>query len=291
MLKLLNKVDCKIDYRYSRIIKYFKGPVARKMIYDLQKGSLLKRASAFLLDAILLVILAVGFAFLLSAIFNYDKYDEMYSSGIDRYAEQYGVDFDSVITQADYEALSEAERANYDAAVEAMNNDMDILKALNMLVRLIVMFASVSIFLSYMVIEFLVPLLFKNGQTVGKKIFGLAVMKSNGVRLRAVPLFIRTFLGKYVIETMIPVLIIIITLFNAIGIMAGPGVFGLLIILILAVVQVLLLFTTKTNSMIHDFVADCVVVDMASQMIFDDEQTMLDYKTKKAAEKAAESTY
>ena len=56
------------------------------VIYDLQKGSLLKRASAFILDGILLVILAVGFAFAASAIFHYNTYSDMYSDGIDRYA-------------------------------------------------------------------------------------------------------------------------------------------------------------------------------------------------------------
>jgi len=37
------------------------------MLLDIQKASLLKRVSAWLLDAILLVILVVGFAALLSA--------------------------------------------------------------------------------------------------------------------------------------------------------------------------------------------------------------------------------
>lgn len=261
------------------------------MIYDIQKGSLLKRASAFLLDAILLVILAVGFALLLSAIFNYNKYDAMYSDGIDKYSKQYNVDFDSVITQEDYQALSESDRANYDAAVDAMNNDQQMLMALNMIVRLIVTFATVSIFLAYVVIEFIIPLIFKNGQTVGKKIFGLAVMRSNGVRIRPGQLFVRTFMGKYVVETMIPVLIVILTIFNAIGIMAGPGIFGGLIVVGLFIGQGLMIFFTKNHLMIHDFVSDCVVVDMASQMIFETEQAMIDYKAKKAAEEASEREY
>ena len=54
------------------------------VIYDLQKGSLLKRASAFILDGILLVILAVGFAFAASAIFHYNTYSDMYSASSTR---------------------------------------------------------------------------------------------------------------------------------------------------------------------------------------------------------------
>lgn len=261
------------------------------MIYDLQKGSLLKRASAFLLDGILLVIIAVGFAFAFSAIFHYNTYSNIYSDGIGRYAEEYGVDFGSVLSQSDYEALSDADRAAYDAAVEAMNSDPEILRALNVIVRLIIAMVSVSLFLGFMVIEFILPLVFKNGQTPGKKIFGLAVMRTNGVRIRGISLFIRTFLGKYVVETMIPVLITMLIIFNAIGIMGGPGVLGLILMVLLLVGQILLVWLTRTNSMIHDMVSDCVVVDMASQMIFDNEQAMVEYKAEKAAEEAARDPY
>ncbi|MBQ7728843.1 MAG: RDD family protein, partial [Spirochaetales bacterium] len=205
--------------------------------------------------------------------------------------ELYGVDFDSILNQADYDAMSDSQRANYDAAVDAMNNDPEIMRALNVIVRMIIAIVSISVFLAFMVIEFIIPLIMKNGQTVGKKIFGLAVMRVNGVRIRTVSLFIRTFLGKYVIETMIPVLIALMIIFNAIGIMGGPGIMGLIFVGLLLIGQVLLLCFTKTKSMIHDIISDCVVVDMASQLIFDDEQSMLQYKAQKSAEIAAKSPY
>ena len=261
------------------------------MIYDLQKGSLLKRISAFILDGILLVIIAVGFAFALSSIFHYSTYSKLYSDKIDSYAEQFDVDFEKVVSQSEYEALSDAERARYDQAVDALNNDTEILGALNVIVRMIIAMVSVSLFLAFMVIEFIFPMIFKNGQTPGKKIFGLAVMRTNGVRIRGVSLFIRTFLGKYVVETMIPVLIGLLIIFNAIGIMGGPGILGLIMVLILFVAEIVLVAVSKTNSMIHDFVSDTVVVDMASQMIFDDEKSMIEYKQRKAAEEAAKSPY
>ena len=46
------------------------------MIYDLQKAALLKRASAYLLDVILLLIVITGAAFGLSALLGYDTYVE-----------------------------------------------------------------------------------------------------------------------------------------------------------------------------------------------------------------------
>ena len=253
------------------------------LIYDLQKGSIVKRASAFLLDVILLAIVAVGFACLLSVIFGYDNYSDSYIEGIEKYRKQYNVNFE--ITQQQYQAFSPEEKANWDNAYNALISDMEVVKAYNVMTTMIVTITSVSIFLSYMALEFVVPCILKDGQTVGKKVFGLAVMRTNGVQLTAVPLFIRTFLGKYVIETMIPVLVLIMILFNIIGII-GP-----LLVLILGIVQLVLVITTKTNSMLHDLLSDSVVVDMSSQLIFKTEEELIEYKTKIAAEKAAKSTY
>lgn len=235
--------------------------------------------------------MAVGFAFGISAIFDYNTYSDTYSNGIERYAQQYGVDFESIVSQADFDALTPAERQNYEAAVNAMNEDVEILNALSAIVRLIVAITSVSVFLAFLALEFVVPLILKNGQTVGKKVFGLGVMRTNGVKVRGISLFIRTFLGKYVVETMIPVLVVMMIIFHAIGVMPGVGLFGPLVVLALLIIQIVMVTMTKTNSMIHDMVSDCVVVDLASQMIFDSEKAMIEYKTKKAAEEAARSPY
>jgi len=261
------------------------------MIYDLQKGSLLKRASAFLLDGIILVILVTGFAFALSGLFHYGTYADRYSAGMDYYAKQYNVDFDSIVTEDDYNALSDQEKQNYEAVIDAMNNDPELLHALNMIVSIIVLVVSISTVLAFAVVEFILPLILKNGQTVGKKIFGLAVMRTNGVRIRGVSLFIRTFLGKCIIETMIPVLIIMMVIFNMMGIMASPGILGLVFLAALLIGQLILLFATKTHAMIHDKISDCVVVDMSSQMIFDSEQARNDYIAEQDAREAASSPY
>lgn len=54
-------------------------------MFDLQKASMLKRASAWLLDVILLSVLATGFALLLSAAFGYDNYND----NLQRYYTEY----------------------------------------------------------------------------------------------------------------------------------------------------------------------------------------------------------
>ena len=87
------------------------------------------------------------------------------------------------------------------------------------------------------------------------------------------------------IETMIPVLIIILIYFNSIGLM------GLIVLCAELLLQIILFFATKTNSLIHDILASTVCVDMASQMIFASEHELIEYKKRLSAEKAARSPY
>jgi len=94
-------------------------------------------------------------------------------------------------------------------------------------------------------------------------------------------IFIRTILGKYTLETMIPVLICVMIYFNMAGLTA------VLVLVAIALLQIILIAATKTNSLIHDLLAKTVVVDFASQRIFGSEQELLEYKKKLHAERAA----
>lgn len=253
------------------------------MIFDLQKASIWKRASAFLFDFILFGILAIGFAFLISAITGFDSYSTTYSNKIAFYEQTYETSFE--YTEAEFNALEKEGQELYMSARDALFKDADAMYAYNMLVDLMQLITSLSIFLSFLVFEFIVPIIFKNGQTLGKKIFGIAVMRTNGVKINNISLFIRTFLGKYAIETMVPVLIVIMILFNAIGI-TGTIVIGLLFLL-----QMILIIATKNNSLIHDLLSDTVVIDFASQMIYETEEDLIEAKKIAAAEKANKQSY
>ena len=242
------------------------------MIYDLQKASLLKRASAFLLDLILLVVLATGIGLLVSVITGFDVYNQALTECQTKYEKQYGVSFD--LSQSEFAALTEAERKQLTDAHAEFSKDPEAIYNYNMVINLSLVIVSLGLLISYLALEFVVPLLFGNGQTVGKKIFGIAVMKLSGVKIDAVSLFIRTLLGKYTFETMIPLLLIMMMLWGAIGIVA-PIVIGAIL-----VTEVVFMITSRTNAMIHDKLAQTVAVDMQSQMIFATESEMLAYKTK-----------
>ena len=239
------------------------------MRFDLQKANMWKRISAYLFDIILIAIAVVGFALLLSTLLGYDGYTDRLSAIYETYASAYDVDFD--LTSAEYAALPAETVQRYNEALEALSADAEISYVYSMLINLTLIIITFSFLLAYLLFDFLIPLLFGNGQTLGKKVFGIGVMRVDGVRLSPMLLFVRTVLGKYTVETMIPVLIVIMLYFQVIG------VFGTVVIALLLAVQLVLLTATKTNSLLHDILAQTVTVDMASQMIFENREEMLAY--------------
>lgn len=253
------------------------------MIYDLQKASMWKRISAFLFDGILLAVAAVVCALALSGLMGYDGYARQVNDAYTLYSEQYGVDLRMSMTE--FEALDAAARKTAEEALNAMNQDQEALRALGMVQQLSLLIPSLSFLLAYVLMEFVIPLLFKNGQTLGKKAFGIAVMHTDGVRLTAPMLFARTILGKYAVETMVPVYILVMLLLGSMGIM------GLIVLGLMLVLEIGVMIGTHTNSAVHDLIAKTVVVDMGSQKIFETREEMLAYKQKLHEEKVKNASY
>ena len=253
------------------------------MINTLQKASMWKRISAYIFDFIMLGIVTVGAALLLSSVLGYDRYNEQVNNAYARYEQEYGVSFD--ITEEEYLALSQEQKDNLQAASDALSADREAGYAYTMMLNLTLIIITFSILIAYLLLELAVPLFFKNGQTLGKKVFGVAVMRVDGVRINNITLFVRTVLGKYTIETMIPVLILIMIFFNMIGIIGGA------ILLLILILQIAMLIATHTNSAIHDLIANTVAVDISCQMIFDTPEALLDYKKRIHAEQAEKQQY
>ena len=253
------------------------------MTHDIQKAGLWKRIAAGVLDGILLSILAVGVAFLLGAFLGYDGYNTTLNESYAYYEEQYGISFQ--ITGEEYQALPPQDQAVYDEAYDALIQDEEAMKAYNMVLNLSLLITTVGILGACLVLEFGLPLIFGNGQTVGKKVFGLGVVRVDGVRTTPVQLFVRTVLGKFTIETMIPVYVVLMIFFNV------TGLGGTLLLGALLVAQILIMALTANNSLIHDLLAGTVVVDVASQMIFRDTQDLINYKTKLSREQANRQNY
>ena len=253
------------------------------MDYELQKASMWKRISAFLFDFIMLGIVAVLIAWGLSALTGYDGYSRTVTDSYARYGEMYGVDLR--INQTEYQALPEEEARKVDAGYAALNEDQQAVRAFDMMLHLSVLIISLSFFFAYLIMEFFVPLKLGTGQTLGKKIFGIGLMKTEGVKVNGVTLFIRAILGKYAIETMVPALILLMIYWGTIGVV-GPAVIFLILL-----TEIILVIATRTNSLIHDLLAGTVVIDAGSQRIFDTPEEMAAYKAKIAKEMAQRQEY
>ena len=189
------------------------------------------------------------------------------------------------LSQSEFAELTEEEQKKLTDAYDELAKDPDFIYNYNMVINLSLTIVSTSLLVAYLALEFVVPLLFGNGQTVGKKIFGIAVMKLSGIKVDAVSLFVRTLLGKFTFETMIPLLLLLMMLWGAIG-MVGPLVIGAIL-----VTEIVFMITSHTNAMIHDKLAQTVAVDMQSQMIFASEAELLAYKAKAHEEMVKKQTY
>jgi uncharacterized RDD family membrane protein YckC len=253
------------------------------MVTSLQKASFGKRIMSAIFDGILLSILAVGLAAVLSLAFGYNNYMDAVSDTYAKYEAEYNVKFQ--ISAEEYNDLSETEKANYNTAYEELIKDKDLLYNYNMLLNLTLLIITFSILPAVLGLEFVVPLLFGNGQTLGKKIFGIALMNTESVKVTNVQLFARAILGKFAIEIMIPLSIILMMFFNSIGILGGLILIGILII------EAICIISTNTNSAIHDLLAQTVAVDMASQRIFESRDALIEHTKALHAEEAQKADY
>ena len=249
----------------------------------IQKASIAKRISAGLLDIIAVSIIATLCAWIISLAANYDGWNKKLEDASAKYETQYGITFR--ITEEEYNSKSRSDREAYDRAYKALIEDKEAMKAYSMVTNLMILTVSLGLFIAVLVWEFIVPLFLKDGRTVGSLIFGIAVMRSNGVRISHVSLFIRAILGKYAIETMIPVYLLMMIFMNTIGIV-GPIVICAIILL-----ELILIISTSNNQLIHCILSDTVVVDYSSQRIFDSEDELLEYKKREARERVERDPY
>ncbi len=261
------------------------------MIYDLQKANIWKRISAALLDVILLLIVVTGVAWGFSAMFDMEGLDEKQRAICERYEEEYGFDarYDvTTITAEQFEALSEEQQEICQQVEDAVVKDDEWQSARLLSYNLMLIIITSSPLIAYMLLEFALPLILGNGQTVGKKVFGIAVIRFDCVKLSPVLLLVRTLLGKYTIEAMIPVFLVVM-IFPPF-VLLDPLV-SAIVLLAFLILEIVVLCVSRTNSLLHDLLAGTVTVDLASQMIFDTPEEMLAYKKKLHEEEAERAEY
>lgn len=245
-----------------------------EFMYDLQKPNMWKRIAAALLDFFVLILLGSAVMLLLLSIFNVEGHTESFRTICDEYEAQSGIDLEEhEMTEEEYNSMAAEKKEAYNKAVSDANYH------LMMIMTLTVLSLTFGLLVAYLLSEFTVPLIFKNGQTFGKKAFGIAVMREDGVRVSAVQMFARSILGKFTIETMAPLLI-----FFSVFLGALDGIVAIIFFLGIAILEIVLLIINKTRTPIHDLLAHTVTVDLQSQMIFNSPEELLEYQQARHAE-------
>ena len=263
------------------------------MIYDLQKASFWKRASAFLFDLVIMIMVVVGIAALMSTLMHYDTHIEIIQTKKAEHIAAAEAAFEQEHGEAckldltiGYSEMSEGQKEIYDKVDEALSNDQDVQTATFLLLNYSLVICLVSTFVGYAVLEFAVPMLiFKNGQTIGKKLFSLGVIRTNTVKASPFVLFVRMLFGKFTIETVLPLFVIIMMFFGIVGIVGPVVIIGLVLL------EAIAMLATRTRSALHDLISETCVVDLSTQMVFESEQALLDYKKKIHEENVANSPY
>lgn len=257
------------------------------MSFSLQKAGFWKRISAYLFDTVLLTVLVMAIAILANTVLKVDSYIGKLTEYRNDYANELGIDLE--ITDEEFQSMTEEEKEEYKAKYselnKAMAKDKNVQNINVQIISRVLGGAMVSILLADLILYFIVPMCFKHGRTLGKKMFGLAVVRSNGVKVSTPVFFIRSMIGLYAIETMFPVMLVIMRLLGILGSIA------FIMVALLGILQIVAMIVSPTNSCIHDLLTDTVVVDFASQKIYDTEADLIEAQKAYAAEQAAKTEH
>lgn len=117
-----------------------------------------------------------------------------------------------------------------------------------------------AIVIALALVYLLVPLITKNGQTLGKLTFHLGLVKQGGYKVHKSQVVVR-FLAFSVVNVLL----------------------GLLTYMIVPFVSFIVMIVTKKNSSLHDFCSATMVVDLNSSTIYKDEKTYREFKEKEDA--------
>ena len=114
----------------------------------------------------------------------------------------------------------------------------------------------ITIFISFMIFYFIIPLFFKNGETVGKKVMHTCLVNKLGYeysRLQLIP--------RFLFPTFLIIAVVFIT---------GFSIWSLLIVSATFLISYLFVIFTKDNKALHDYFAGTLVIDARESTWFKD---------------------
>ena len=142
-----------------------------------------------------------------------------------------------------------------DAIMDDLNKIPEVEKAGANYMTLSTLQYVVSIFIAGALVYILVPLIMKNGQTIGKKVFGLGLANSDGYK----------FSNPRLLMRFVPFAVVDISLFFLILVNLY---IVMLIVLIIFLVSFALAMSSPKRMSLHDLTAQSIVVDLKTSTLF-----------------------
>ena len=240
-----------------------------KSIYTPRHASLIKRAASFLLDIILLAIVFVGFLLLFAYLFDYDSTNK----ALNKMYLDYGVMIPKDATEK-LEFCDITQQSCIDAAT-ALENDPMFKQLFVLRQRFLIVGPIGSFLLSLLIFNFILPLIFKNGQSIGKKLFAIGYVSKSEIRIKPIQLFIKFLFGDFIIDS-------VMTIIGLYYILWGNGYAGLILIFVVVIGNIACFALTKERTFLPDALANMFPIDMQEQMLFDTIEELNNAKAEEA---------
>lgn len=228
----------------------------RKSIYCPVKANMINRVAAFFLDFVLFVILVTGSLFITAKIANFDSHNDILH---EQYREIGYEKFNEETNEWYY--ISEDDE-NFNIVIEKYKKNEIIQKEESYINSFVLNAPLLCIFIAMFIVEILLPLIFKNGQTLGMKCLKVAFISNNQIAVKPLQVFIRGLFGKIVLMGLIPFMGLFFAFFNPNG-----GLSGTLIIVLIYGIHFVMLFASKNKSSLSDMIGQMYAVDY-NQTIF-----------------------
>lgn len=236
-------------------------------IYIPKKPPMVKRFAALVIDVIMVIVLASGIAFLVSKIYNYDKYyNAVYEAQI-----SYGVYVPSdegtityngktyIICTEDKSLTSE--EAN--ARIKALTSDPTFKDNYYKMNLGPIIITSIGLATSLLILEYILPLCLKHGRTLGKFLFNIGYVNEDDIDVTPKNMTIKFLFGKLIVNALIPYTGVLLIIYQT-----GLVVIGLAFVLGVPIINLIMLLASKDNRLLSDYIGKMKPCDNNCQMYF-----------------------
>lgn len=256
--------------------------------YELKQAKLSKRICAFFIDFLIFVIIFSASMFIFSNyIKDYNEAKKVYDDKCleynlvvektneegEKYTASWTVydfllsDFASagcrVEKEEDIKEISDECNKEYTdfltAQNEAFGKDEVATTAYESVCNYRLLFFTISAFLPLLIINIVFPFIFKNGQTLGKKVMKLGLVSKNGVKVSNLNVVVRFLIGIFALEVLPFMIYLAVSNVYTICLLIGMAI---------SFVNFCLFIFTNNHYMIHDRIGGTIVIDSHTTIIF-----------------------